>query len=74
MCICGSRGIMVAIRIGWGRVGKTMVDGRGCDRIEEFGYGGAFVGMGVVNGPIHRCEGSAGWTKDWINRWVNDGN
>jgi len=51
-----------------------MVDGRGCDRIEEFGYGGAFVGMRVMNGPIHRCEGTAGWTKDWIIKWVNDGN
>ena len=74
MCIWGTWGIMMAIRIGRGRVGNAMVDGRGCDRIEEFGYGGTFVGMGVVNGPIHRCEGTAGSTRDWINKWVNDGN
>jgi len=49
-------GIM-AIRVGWGLVGETMVDCRGCYRIEKFIYGGALVGMRVVNGPIHRWEG-----------------
>jgi len=41
-------------------VGEAMVDrrgSRGCDRVEEFIYGSALMGMGVMNGPIHRCRG-----------------
>ena len=48
---------IMAIGVGWGLMGETMVDRRGCYGIEEFIYGGALVGMRVVDGPIHRWEG-----------------
>jgi len=59
MCIWCGCGIMMAIRKGRRLVGEAVVDrrgGRGCDRVEEFIYGGALMGMRVVNcpGPIHR--------------------
>jgi hypothetical protein len=48
--------IMMAIRIGRRLVGKSMVDRRGRDGVEELSYGGALVSMRVVNGPTHRCQ------------------
>ena len=44
----------MAIRIGRGLVGNVMVDGRGRNRVEQFVYGGSFVGMGIMNRAIHR--------------------
>ena len=57
MCVRCSCGIMMAIRKGRRLVREAMVDhrGGGCDGVEEFIYGGALMGMGVVNSPIHRC-------------------
>jgi hypothetical protein len=57
MCIWGGRGILMAIRIGRGRVGMAMVDGGGCDGIEKLDYGGRLVGMRVLEAPIHHCQG-----------------
>jgi hypothetical protein len=59
MCVRCGRGIMMAIRKGRRLVGEAMVDrrgGRGRNRVEEFIYGGALMGMRVVNcpGSIHR--------------------
>jgi hypothetical protein len=59
MRVRGAWGIM-AIRIagiGWGLVGNAMVNGRGRNGVEQFFYGGSFVGMGTMNRAIHRWWG-----------------
>ena len=56
MRVRGAWGRM-AIRIGWGLVGKAIVNGRGRNGVEQFVYAGSFVGMGIMNRATHRWWG-----------------